>query len=179
MNPTEHVEPDRELRDALRALRRDVPPADDLWPGIAGRIGHARRQDTSVPTVARTVLRARIRPGARHWRVPLAVAASLVVALGIAWQLRTAPAPPDADPTAQLMLREAAEMTREYRAAWQPLDATRRAAVDASALHTLDRSAADVRAALHEDPDARFLFDRLQSLYARRLDLARRLATST
>ena len=40
----------------------------------------------------------------------------------------------------------------------------------------LDRSAAEVRAALRQDPDARFLFNRLQSVYARRLDLSRRLA---
>ncbi|NUO76187.1 MAG: hypothetical protein HOQ32_09255, partial [Lysobacter sp.] len=41
---TEHREPgpDGELPDALRwqlrALRRDQPPANDLWPGIAARL---------------------------------------------------------------------------------------------------------------------------------------------
>jgi hypothetical protein len=75
------------------------------------------------------------------------------------------------------MLREAAHMTREYRTAWRAFDARRPAGVDTSALHEIDRNAAQVRAALHQDPDARYLFERLQSLYALRLDLSRRLAT--
>src|SRR3546814_13279787 len=70
-------------------------------------------------------------------------------------------------------------MTDEYRAAWSAFDARRPANVDASALHEIDRGAAAVRAALRQDPDARYLFDRLQSLYAQRLDLSRRLSTST
>jgi hypothetical protein len=75
------------------------------------------------------------------------------------------------------MLREAADMTREYRLAWRAFDARRPAGVDTSALHEIDRNAAQVRAALQQDPDGRYLFERLQSLYALRLDLSRRLST--
>ena len=40
----------------------------------------------------------------------------------------------------------------------------------------LDRSAAQIRTALARDPDARFLLDRLQRTYTRRLALTQRLA---
>ena len=49
---------------------------------------------------------------------------------------------------------------------------------DAAALRQLDRSAAEVRSALAQNPDARFLLDRLQKLYAQRLALTQRLALS-
>lgn len=51
--------------------------------------------------------------------------------------------------------------------------------MDDSGLRELDRGADQVRAALRKDPDARYLLQRLQSLYARRLDLAQRLAITT
>ncbi|MDN5781476.1 MAG: hypothetical protein L0H23_05545, partial [Luteimonas sp.] len=79
--------------------------------------------------------------------------------------------------TSSPMLKEAAHMTREYRTAWRAFDARRPAGIDTSALHEIDRNAAQVRAALHQDPGARHLFERLQSLYAQRLDLSRRLST--
>ena len=44
-----------------------------------------------------------------------------------------------------------------------------------AALRELDRSAATIRAALTRDPDARFLLDRLQDTYRRRLSLTQRL----
>jgi hypothetical protein len=109
----------------------------------------------------------------------LATAASLAAVLAIGWAvfMPSTDAPPPAATASTPMLREAAHMTREYRTAWRAFDARRPAGVDTSALHEIDRNAAQVRAALHQDPDARYLFERLQSLYALRLDLSRRLAT--
>jgi hypothetical protein len=157
-----------QLRQSLRALRHDTIPGSELWPGIASRI--AGTTAAPPPRLA----------GSRHARPPrrllrFAAAASLAAVLVITWKL--VPTPSTDTRVAGLMLHEAKSMTREYQAAWRPLDAQRHPGIDASGLQQLDRSAAEVRAALAQDPDARFLFDRLQSLYARRLDLSRRLAS--
>lgn len=186
MNDIDHDQdtplPD-DLRCSLRALRRDAAPARDLWPGIRARIGDT--QSAPTPAAATPLpLHARSRRSRRTRRVAgLATAASLAAALAIAWSVAPPTAPQPSQPSQQVatsvILQEAAHMTEEYRAAWSVFDARRPADINASALHEIDRGAAAVRAALHQDPDARYLFNRLQSLYAQRLDLSRRLSTST
>ena len=69
-------ESDASLRMALRGLPREIEPANDLWPGIAARIQAAPAQ-------------AEVRKPARQpWAWPVAMAASLLVATGLAWQVR-------------------------------------------------------------------------------------------
>lgn len=166
------------LRHSLRALRRDSAPGRDLWPGIHARIEDAR---PAAPPASATPLPAQARSGQRRRTrrlAGLATAASLAAALAIAWTVAPPPTPSSSQGIAAgLILHEAAHMTDEYGTAWRAFDARRPAGVDASALHVIDRNAATVRAALRQDPDARYLFDRLQSLYAQRLDLSRRLST--
>ena len=155
---------DAQLRLALRGLRRDVPPARDLWPDLAARLAQTpqRPAATTAP---------------RRWAPVFALAASLVLAIGVAWHLR--PTPVAADDSARLIQREAQAMTREYHAALYELERTApppAASPVTPALHELDRSAAQIRTALDRDPDARFLLDRLRSTYARRLALTQRAA---
>lgn len=165
------------LRWELRAMRRDAAPERDLWPSIAQRLA-ATPQIAPAPVVAR-----------RRWIgiAPLATAASLALALGIAWQLRPIDAPmpgrPAAnDPHVQLITREADAMTLEYQAALRELNAGRppqaRPAPVAPEIKLLDRSAAQIRTALTRDPDARFLLNQLQRTYTRRLELTERLAAA-
>lgn len=106
--------PDGELPDALRwqlrALRRDTPPARDLWSGIAARLGEqAPPQDAPAPVdhlapivaapgeaspveaaPAPQVIVLRSRDSSRRrWLAPVAMAASvavLAVALGVMWK---------------------------------------------------------------------------------------------
>lgn len=111
--------PDGELPDALRwqlrALRRDTPPARDLWSGIAARLGEqASPQDEPAPVdhlapivaapgdiapaeaapieaaPAPQVIVLRSREASRpRWLAPMALAASvavLAVALGVMWK---------------------------------------------------------------------------------------------
>lgn len=164
-----------DLRRGLQALRQDHPPGRDLWPGIAARIAAA-------PTTASPPRPTQAHHGRRRRRLAaLATAASLAAVVAVAWTLlpvRTHDTT-GSDAVAGLMLREARSMTREYETAWRELDARRRPDADASGLRELDRGAAQVRAALRKDPDARYLLQRLQSLYSRRLDLAQRLAVPT
>lgn len=159
-----------ELSFRLRGLRRDQLPGNDLWPGIAARIAQPARgsaHDNVVPL--------RHRGPARF--VPWALAASLVLAIGVAWQQRPDPggARP-VDPTAFLVQREAEAMTREYDAALRELQAAGAPLPSGSdALLQLDRSAAQIRTALARDPGAHFLLDRLRSTYEKRLALTQRL----
>ncbi|MFY2762934.1 hypothetical protein [Arenimonas sp. MALMAid1274] len=149
---------DNELRWQLRQLPREIDPPRDLWPGIESRLTRG------VPA----------RPS-RPWR-GWAVAASLCLAAGLAWQLR-GPDAPRADPQASVVQREAEAMTREYEAALGQFDGLPLPAPIEPALATLDRSAVEIRAALATDPQATFLLDQLRRTYARRLDLTQRALT--
>jgi hypothetical protein len=158
------------LRFGLRALRQDVAPANDLWPSIASRI-------SATPQVAPAPTRRSFRP-----LVPLAAAASLALAVGIAWQVRppTSPVAVPVESQGRLIAREAEAMTLEYQAALKEIDAYAPPAPHAAPeLQVLDRSAAQIRTALSRDPNARFLLDRLQSTYTRRLELTQRLARTS
>lgn len=156
---------DASLRLQLRGLRRDLPPDDDLWPGIAARIAAATR-GAAAPASRRKA------PNVAPW----ALAASLVLSLGIAWRMQPPPAP--ATTPIQLVDREADSLTREYRAALQELQASAPAASRrdpaASALRELDRSARQIRDAIERDPGATYLLGRLQRTYTRRLELTQR-----
>ena len=114
---------DDALRWQLRALRQDMPPTRDLWPGIAARLATSPRHQAPV------------RPR-RPW-TPFALAASVLLAITVTWQLQQAPT---GDP---LIQREAAALTRDYAGALAQLDRQVAAPPEiAPALHTLDESAA-------------------------------------
>ena len=148
---------DDALRWQLRAMRQDLPPSRDLWPDIAARIA------TVPPHAAARPLRTRL--------APFALAASVLLAVTVTWQLQRAPTG-DA-----LIQREAAALTRDYTGALAQLDRQVTASPEiAPALHTLDESAAQIRHAIATEPNAHFLLDQLRRTYARRLELTQRAA---
>lgn len=147
------------LRLALVGLRQEEAPAHDLWPGIEARL---------------TVVPAKV--AARKHRIwPLAMAASMLLALGLAWHGGLSPASkvPVHVPDNGVLPEEALAMTRQHQAALLELDlyvpASWRPGLDA-----LDRSAEQVLAALRERPDSMRLLDQLRHIYARRIALSRR-----
>lgn len=157
------------LRWQLRGLRRDAEPRRELWDGIAARIAMQPQSRPAAPVASRR----RARPFAL-----LATAAVLAMAVGIGWQLRPDAAPaPASVPTAQapLLAIEADAMAREYEGALRVVQAAQVTPVASPALAELDASAAALRAAIAQAPDSRFLFDRLQRVYAQRLALTQRL----
>ncbi|WP_202840363.1 hypothetical protein [Luteimonas saliphila] len=160
------------LRLQLRGLRTDMPPARELWPGIAERLAEAPQHRLGSPT-------ARMRPRALS---ALATAAVLAMAIGLGWQLRpdtpeVVPAAVDvpAATTPAPLVLEADAMAREYQGALLELSAARPPRAEPAALLHLDASAEAVRDALAQDPDAVFLLQRLQRIYAQRLSLTQRL----
>jgi hypothetical protein len=162
------------LRMQLRALRTPQAPARELWPDIAAAMAaQPQRPATSPP----------------RRRMPMAsafaAAAVLALALGLGWQMR--PAGPSSTPTlaAQAPAPRAAPlvvvadaMTREYEGALREVPAPRPSTPGYRGLLELDASAAAVRDALAQDPDALFLLQRLQHIHARRLALARQLVNA-
>ena len=164
-----------ELRLALRGLRQDVDPGHDLWPGIAARIAALPRQAPAGPP--RRTLR---------WLWPLATAASLLLAVGVTWKMQPATLSPGASGAtiattasgagrqAPLVQREAEILTVQYRAALRELDPQSVPAGWQPGLEALDRSAAEIRSALQQNPDSRLLLERLRETYTRRLALSRR-----
>ena len=149
---------DSELRWQLRQLPREIDPPRDLFPGIAARLQRPAA------------------PRRKPWFAGLAVAASLCVAAGLAWQLRQ-PAPAPADFRAELVQREAAALTLEYRAALDQFEGAPMPEPLQPTLATLDESAADIRRAIERDPEAVFLLDQLRRTYAHRLSLTQRAVT--
>lgn len=163
-----------ELRMALRGLRQDIEPGSDLWPGIAARLQAPPKRSAQATS--------RLRHG---WLWPLATAAALVMAIGLAWQFK--PSTPAAatggnlvaqstssDRGTTLVQREANGMTAHYQAALRelaskPVDAGWQPGLDA-----LDRGAIEIRTALKHDPNSRLLLQRLRDTYTRRLALSRR-----
>ena len=140
----------------------------------------------------------------RHFRrrnAGYAVAAAVVLSVAITWQLlpvKTA-IDPSADPGNVVatsataagespLLRAADALAREYQGALREVQATTGSTAPLTPDHAtaatlpdgldaeLERSAAEVRAALARDPDALHLFHRLQRIYAHRLALSLRQA---
>ena len=166
INNPGHDSGDAALRLALRGLRQDRDPGRDLWPGIEARI--RALPQSSTPVAAR-----------RRWPWPVAMAASMLLSAGLAWQMRPAEAPmaarqADVRVAATLVQREAGTLTVQYQAALRELDVQPAPASWQPGLEALDRSAAEIRSALQQNPDSRLLLERLRETYTRRLALSRR-----
>lgn len=140
------------LRWQLRALRRDVPPPVDLWPGIAPRLA-------SVPE------RRRFAPP----RFALAASVLLAVAAGGLFLRIGGPSG-----TSNIASREAQSMTREYDRALKAMPEAKAPTELAPAFTELDRSAREIRRALQRDPDSRLLLEQLRRTYSLRLALSQR-----
>lgn len=163
-----------DLRWQLRQLPREITPERDLWPDIAARL-------PQVPRKSRRPL----------WQ-GLAIAASLSLAVGIAWFGTPESGNPPSNRQARLVEGETNAMIREYQSALAQLDPLGvLVALDTQALQDpsltdrvrsdlaiLDHSADSIRAALKADPDSTFLLEQLKRTYARRLSLTQRVLAS-
>jgi len=156
-----NMQNDDSLRWRLQALRRDIEPQGDLWPGIAARIATVPRQQVAVQRAVR----------ARGF-APWAMAASLLLAVGLVWQLNPAdPAPRQGNP---LIRQQAVSMTQDYEKALAQLQQAQTHPEMHAAFGDLDRSVEQILAAIDHDPDAPFLLEQLRRTYARRLQLTQR-----
>ena len=152
------------LRWQLRGLRQDMEPGSDLWPGIATRIAMAPQSPATSPQ----------RTGSRRF-APWAVAASLLLAVGVVWQML-----PQGNPNAvaqasnPVVRQQAVSMALDYEKAIARLQQVDMHPEMHGAFGELDRSAAQILTAIDRDPNATFLLEQLRRTYARRLQLTQR-----
>lgn len=156
-----HDPGEAELRMALRALRRDIEPERDLWPEIAANLPPQRA----------------VRP--RRFPIwPMALAASMLLAVGVAWQAHVPQSAPPAALEEQVattpLPREAQALSTHYQAALRELDVRSAPPSWQPGLEALDRSADQVLAALRQSPESAQLLEQLRQIYTRRLALSRR-----
>jgi anti-sigma factor RsiW len=181
-----------ECRAAVRGLRRvvglaraldDRPPARDLWPDIAERIGAAVRPDV-IPLATR---RRRF-----AFSVPQLAAAGLALSLVSAGGALTAmrllapAAAPIAAADPNVAARNVADPAASYDVAIQELEgllSARRGDLDSTtvlavegSLRVIDLAIAQARAAVARDPNNLYLNDHLRSTLDRKLDVLRRAA---
>ncbi|KOQ63587.1 hypothetical protein [Stenotrophomonas maltophilia] len=168
MSTHEH-DSDHDLLARLRALpsERDVPA--DGWARLSAQLPPREPQAAPVPADNVVALPARSRR--RGWLPAGAVlAASLAIYAVTPWRH----VQPDIPVPSTLQL-QAAAMTEQYRQAVAALPAGR-APEWQPALHELDESAAQIQAALAQDPRAPHLLGQLKRTYALRLELTRQAA---
>ena len=169
---------DAEMQMALRGLRCDIEPEHDLWPGIAARLQSLPQQSAQSSRGSRP-----------KWLWPLALAASLLLAVGLVRQIKpfkpagdgvplvaraSSVAPSAIIENGTLVQREADSMTVHYESALRQMELQPLPAGWQPGLEALDRSAIEIRTAMQTDPNSRLLLERLRATYTRRLVLARR-----
>ena len=179
MSNTENMA--NKLENLTRDLPREIQPPRDLWPDIADQIS----RESLIPR----------RP--RGW-LPLALAASLLVAVTsttTVWMMTPASGP--AWETASLIWQDPGVVATRYAGAVEAEFAPARVALHAQLpgrldrlsqearnsvlnnLHEIDTATREIRGAINRDPNAIYLVEMLVALYAREIDILRQLNQTT
>ena len=145
-----------EWRKGMRDLGGPVQPQNDLWLGIAAQIQAASAAPAATPS-------------RRRWAMPLALAASVLVAFAAVVQVAR-----------HSRLDPATDMARADTAlpALQRADAQLKALPNrdprlAGAVIEVDAATRELQQSLQQQPDAVFLVGLLNRTYERRVKLAR------
>lgn len=170
---TDIPDPSERLQRALQQLPGERPPPADGWARLQVQLPPRRAVAASavVPPVGRS---SRRRP---RWRRPLLAAMAAALGLLLLMPAGRQPDTPAAVPLASLQVQQVRQLEGDYGRAvaslpptldprWQP------------ALDEIDHSAAQIRAALRQDPGSHSLFDQLQRTYTLRLHLTRQAAAA-
>jgi len=169
MNPSHD---DEDLLAGLRGLpaHREPPPA--VWARIeASLVADAAPPTSAAPPLPMVGIRRR----SRRWRLPVSLAAAASLAALAVMLLPPQLQPTPSQPVSPL-LQQADAMSGEYRQAIAALPAVPVPPELRPALHELDASAAQIRDALHQRPDAGYLLGQLRRTYDKRLELTRMAA---
>jgi hypothetical protein len=159
----DHEHEHDELAARLRQLPAERLPPATVWQGIAA---HLREEPRLRPAAIAA-------PAPRRRWLPIAAAAA-VAALALLgtgrWrELHEQPPAPRESP----LEAQADALAVEYRQAIAAIPQDTVPAELVPALHELDASAASIRSAIAQSPDADFLLGQLRRTYALRLELTR------
>ncbi len=165
---------DDALRNRLRALPACRPVPQDGWTRLMASLPPRQEGRAALPAQPPASVSLRSRHRRHRWAWPLggALAAGIALYALLPTALQVQPAAPGMPTTLQV---QASAMTEEYRQAMAVLP-EQRVADYQPALAELDRSAAQIRDALAQDPRSRHLLEQLQRTYALRLELTRQAA---
>lgn len=169
MNP--HDSEHDELTACLRALPAERVPPARVWQGIAAQLPAQAQGQVHAPAVAVATLPTR----RRRERWPLRIGLGLAAALAL---LMVVPTPVPHTPAPSLLQRQADAMAGEYQQAIAALPSADVTDEWRPALHELDASADNIRAAIAENPRSRYLLGQLQRTYALRLELTQQAVLS-
>ncbi|MHC5148749.1 hypothetical protein [Stenotrophomonas rhizophila] len=170
---TPHDSDHHELTARLRALPAERVPPARVWQGIAAQLpGQAQAQ---APAPAPAVAVATLPTRRRRQRWPLRIGLGLAAALAL---LMVVPTPVPHTPAPSLLQRQADAMAGEYQQAIAALPSADLTDEWRPALHELDASADNIRAAIAENPRSRYLLGQLQRTYALRLELTQQAVLS-
>jgi hypothetical protein len=158
-----------ELTARLRALPAERVPPARVWQGIAAQL--PAQAQVHAPAVAVATLPTR----RRRERWPLRIGLGLAAALAL---LMVVPTPVPHTPAPSLLQRQADAMAGEYQQAIAALPSADVTDAWRPALHELDASADNIRAAIAENPRSRYLLGQLQRTYALRLELTQQAVLS-
>lgn len=190
-----HLAECEECAESLRQLRRvvertksleDQPPAADLWPGIAARIGAApaggevtqaaglgkRRFSFSVPQLAAASVALMVLSGGSAYLATRAAAPA-------EQQPATAEAPAAVEPTASLISTQynaaIAELERTLLASREQLDTATVRVIEEN-LWIIDRAIAQAQRAIAQDPASAYLHEHLAVTMRQKLEFLRQAA---
>jgi hypothetical protein len=171
--------PAKTLDEELDALRLDIEPARDLWPGIARKLDRAPRRTRPMALAAAAALAGACVAGTISWavlqgragRTPTTAAARVAPRAAA----RTAAFDEPITPR-YVAARDSLEVSFRERLAL--LDPATRARVEAS-LEVIRHAHEDIRKALAADPASPVLEQLWQSTWHDELDLYERVVRST
>ena len=185
-----HLTACAECRSAVQDLRRvvsltraldDRPPARDLWPAIAERIGAAPRADI-VPLASRRRRFAFSVPQLAAAGVALSLLSAAAAGTAVHFLASAASVTVAAAPVT--LVRNVSDLSAPYDDAIRELEgllSARRGDLDSATVHTvetslhvIDLAIAQARAAVERDPNNVYLNGHLQSTLDRKLNLLRR-----
>lgn len=164
-----HDSDDIALSARLRALPAERLPPARVWQGIAAQLP----AQTLAPTPAAAVATLSTRRRRERW--PLRIGLGLAAALAL---LMVVPTPVPHTPAPSLLQRQADAMAGEYQQAIAALPSDGVTEEWRPALHELDASAVNIRAAIAENPRSGYLLGQLQRTYALRLQLTQQAVFS-
>jgi len=161
----------KSLDERLTGLVRDVAPARDLWPGIAGRLRRNPRRARPMLFAAAAGVAGACVASALTWAVLHGRTAAPVTASAAVSAAESAPQAPTFDEPRNpryVAARDSLELNFRERLAM--LDPATRAKIEAS-LATIRRAHEDIRKALAADPASPVLQQLWQSTWHDELDL--------
>ena len=171
--------PAKSLDDEIAALRLDIQPPRNLWPGIAGRLHRSSSRTRPMALAAAAALAGACVAGTISWAVLQGRAARPPAQASVRAAAQAAARTADFDePSTPRYVAARDSLEVSFRERLALLDPATRARIEAS-LAVIRHAHEDIRKALAADPASPVLEQLWQSTWHDELDLYERVVRST